>query len=473
LNNHSFLYFIIRAGNGVVAIATVVIFTRLLSPEEYGFYALCMSIASVASVIFFQWLNEAVVRFYPLYIHDSSKVMAVAIRGFLAGTAATTLMCLGILPFHDVFGLEPVLIGILLLITIALGFYSLVLRVAIAECAPVRFGLLSWAKNGGALLAGFVLISYGFTQHGALLGFLMGLVFAVMAFASKPLITMKLGNVDASLFTEMFRYGWPLTLSSLAILVVDVADRFMIGNLLGASHVAPYAVAYDLVQQSVGTIMNVLFLATFPLIVKVFEGKHDETTRIHLQALGKKLIGLGLPVVVGIGVIASDIAEIMVGNGYRQGAGEIMPWLAAAIFVGAFKSYFFDLVFQLRNATQYQGLIAILMAAVNIIMNSVLLPRFGVIAAAWATLAAFLVGALASWHLGKSMFLLPSIGMTFWHSALASVTMGCVIYSLPATSEITWLLVKIVFGLSIYAVMAWSLDIANFRSLLKAWLVSP
>ncbi len=431
-----------------------------------------MSIASVASVIFFQWLNEAVGRFYPLYIHDPSKVVAVAIRGFLAGTAATTLIFLGILPFHNLFGLELVLVGTLFLTTIALGFYSLVLQMAIAECAAVRFGLLSWAKNGGALLAGFVLISYGFTQHGALMGFLMGLVFAVMAFASKPWITMKLGNVDASLSTEMFRYGLPLTLNSLAILVVDVADRFMIGNLLGASHVAPYAVAYDLVQQSVGTIMNVLFLATFPLIVKVFEGKRDELTRIHLQALAKRLVGIGLPVAVGIGVIASDIAEIMFGNGYRQGAGEIMPWLAAAIFVGAFKSYFFDLVFQLRNATQYQGLIAILMAAVNILMNSLLLPHFGVIAAAWATLASFLVGAVASWHLGKSMFLLPAIRVTFWHSALASVTMGCVIYSLPATSEITWLLVKIFFGLSIYAAIAWSLDIANFRSILKEWLVS-
>ncbi len=460
-----------RAGNGVSTIATLAVFTRLLSPSEYGVYALGMAIATVASAILYQWLNVAVGRFYPMQLDAQDKVMGIAARWFWAATAVAALLFLGALPFHEVLGVDPALLGILFLITVALGLYTLALQVANAQSAPVRYGMLSWAKGGGSVLAGFILIHYEISERGALLGYLAGLSFAVLAFASKLGMTVKLESVDKRLAEKMFSYGLPLTLNSLAILIVDVADRLMIGKLLGAAHVAPYAVAYDLVQQSVGPVMNVLFLAAFPMIVKAFEGEGAEQTRIRLHTLGSRLIALGLPFAVGVSVLASDIVEIIFGNDYRQDAGVIMPWLAAAIFVGAFKSYFFDVVFQLRCASKYQGYIAILMAAVNILLNLLLLPYYGVIAAAWATLTAFSVGALASWIVGKSMFSLPALGGVFWQSALASATMGWVMYSLSSSFGIAWLLAKIVLGSVTYAAIVWALDIAGFRRLLKTWSI--
>jgi O-antigen/teichoic acid export membrane protein len=39
-------YFAARAGNGVFGIAALAVFTQLLSPEEYGVYALCIAVAA-------------------------------------------------------------------------------------------------------------------------------------------------------------------------------------------------------------------------------------------------------------------------------------------------------------------------------------------------------------------------------------------------------------------------------------------
>jgi O-antigen/teichoic acid export membrane protein len=464
---HTFQYFIVRAGNGILVIATLAIYTRLLSPAEYGIYALGMSVATLASGILFEWLNAAVGRFYPMHLGDSDKIIDVTALGFWAAAAVALLLFLSALTFHEVFSVEPALFGILFLITVALGRHTLALQVANAQSAPVRYGGLSWAKSGGALLVGFILIHYGDGGRGALLGFLSGLVFAVTVFAPRPWMRMRVGNVDKSLSVELFRYGLPLTLNHVAIAVVDVADRFLIGSLLGVAHVAPYAIAYDLVQQSVGPMMNVLFLAAFPVIVQVFNVVADEPARVRLHALGSRLVAVGLPAAVGLGILSSDISEIIFGNGYRQDAAAIMPWLAAAIFVGAFKSYFLDVVFQMRHSTKYLGYIAILMATVNIVLNLLLLPRYGVIAAAWATLAAFSVGALASWVVGKSIFLLPALGSVFWRSAGASATMAIVLYLLPLSSGIIWLSAKLVLGIVTYGVMAWALDVADCRRLLK------
>jgi O-antigen/teichoic acid export membrane protein len=290
---------------------------------------------------------------------------------------------------------------------------------------------------------------------------------AVIVFAPVLLYRLKLSSMDKSMARNMFRYGLPLTFNSLAIATVDVADRFMIGILLGVAQVAPYAIAYDLVQQSVGPMMHVLFLAAFPLIVQAFDSSEDELTLNRLHALGSNLLGIGMPVTAAVGFFAGDISEIILGNDYRQDAATIMPWLAAAIFIGAFKGFYLDVVFQLRNATKYQGYIAIFMVAVNIVLNLILLPIYGAVAAAWSTLATFMVGAMLSWILGRSLFTLPSLVKDFWGSAGSTATMLLVLHLLPSSSGTIWLSFKISSAIITYAVLAWTLDVAGFRRLFK------
>jgi O-antigen/teichoic acid export membrane protein len=467
LIRNGFLYFIVRVGNGVFAIAALAVFTRLLSPEEYGVYVLGMAVVTITSGVLFQWLNVAISRFYPPHLDDSNKVMGVVSYGFWVASAVAALIFIGMFQFLGMFGMESITGYVLFLITIALGLFTLALQVANAESRPILYGQLSWAKGGGTLLAGCIFIHYGFGEIGALLGSLAGLVLAVIAFAPDLLLRLKLGRMDKLMAENMFRYGLPLAFNNLAIATVDVADRFMIGILLGVAQVAPYAIAYDLVQQSVGPMMNVLFLAAFPLIVQAFDSSQGEPTRNRLHALGSNLLGLGLPVTAAVGFFAGDISEIILGNDYRQDATTIMPWLAAAIFIGAFKSFYLDVVFQLRNATKYQGYIAILMVAVNIVLNLIFLPIYGAVAAAWSTLAAFMVGALSSWFLGRFLFTLPSLGKDFLKSAGATTTMVIVLHLLPSSSGTIWLLFKILIAIIIYTKLAWALDIAGFRRLLK------
>ena len=467
LIRNGILYFIVRVGNGVFAIATLAVFTRLLSQEEYGVYALAMAAATIASGVLFQWLNVAISRFYPPHLDDPSKVMGVVSFGFWVATVVAALIFIGLFPFLGVLGVESITGIVLFLITIALGLYTLALQVANAESRPILYGKLSWVKGGGTLLAGFIFIHYGIGERGALLGYLAGLMLAVIVFAPVLLSRLKLGSMDKRMAGNMFGYGLPLAFNSLAIVTVDLADRFMIGILLGVAQVAPYAIAYDLVQQSVGPMMNVLFLAAFPLIVQAFDSAQDEPTSNRLHALGSNLLGLGLPVTAAVGFFAGDISEIILSNDYRQDATTIMPWLAAAIFIGAFKSFYLDVVFQLRNATKYQGYIAILMVAVNIVLNLIFLPVYGAVAAAWSTLAAFTVGALSSWIWGRSFLMLPSLGKDFLRSAGATTTMLVILHHLPSSPGTIWLSYKILVAIITYAMLAWALDIAGFRRLLK------
>jgi O-antigen/teichoic acid export membrane protein len=460
----SLIYFLVRAGNGVLSIATLVVFTRILSPEEYGVYALGMAMATMLSAILYQWLNVAVSRFYPPYEDNPEVIMPAVAFGFWMATAIALLLFLAALPFDKIFEVKSSLFGILFLIVVALGRYNLALQIANTQRDSLRFGLLSWTRGAITFLIGFALIHYGAGARGVLLGFLAGVLISVLIFSPKPRLKMKLHGDKTNKFSDMFRFGLPLSINFFAIVIVDMADRFIIGWLLGTNQVAPYVVAYELVQQLIGPIMNVLFLAAFPVIVKALEVDGDEAARIRLHTLGRGLVGVGLPCIFGLAVLSGDICELAFGSAFRQDATKIMPWLASAIFLGCFKSYFFDVVFQLRQVTKHQVYIALLMAFTNVILNFLLLPKYGVVAAAWSTFATFAVGLFLSWYIGKSIFSLPRLSKDFLGAMTASALMAIALFLLPAMNGIAGLLVKIIFGMIVYFIFAWIFNAANFRN---------
>ena len=287
---HSFLYFFVRAGTGVLTIVTLAAFTRLLSPKEYGVYALGMAISAMVSSILFQWLNVAVGRFYPIYRDNPTIVLAAARRGFWCATLIGVLLLLAALPFLKVFDVEPTLLGILFLVAVAQGKHDGLLQLTNSQSSPLRYGSISWVKSGTALLVGFALIQSGLGALGALIGFLAGLIVSLFVFSAERGRVPKSAAVGKGLSAEMLRYGLPLTFTFLAFMLVGLADRFIIGLLLGPATVAPYAAAYDLVQQLIGAIMSVMFLAAYPAVVQNFEAEGNEKAQMRLRALGRGLV---------------------------------------------------------------------------------------------------------------------------------------------------------------------------------------
>ena len=48
---------------GVVGLLTIMVFTRLLTPEQYGGYALALSVMTLAHTTLFTWVEAALARF--------------------------------------------------------------------------------------------------------------------------------------------------------------------------------------------------------------------------------------------------------------------------------------------------------------------------------------------------------------------------------------------------------------------------
>ena len=87
LVRHSIAYAIARGVPGLIGFATVVIYTRLLSPEAYGLYALVFTGSMLCNVILYQWLSASLIRFIPESTHNEAELLSSILSGYFAASA--------------------------------------------------------------------------------------------------------------------------------------------------------------------------------------------------------------------------------------------------------------------------------------------------------------------------------------------------------------------------------------------------
>ena len=91
LLRHSLQYLIARGLPGLISFAALVIYTRLLTAEEFGIYALIISGTTLAQVLLFQWLNLVVARFLPLEKITPNSVLVPTLALFIALSTLTSV----------------------------------------------------------------------------------------------------------------------------------------------------------------------------------------------------------------------------------------------------------------------------------------------------------------------------------------------------------------------------------------------
>ena len=100
----------------------------------------------------------------------------------------------------------------------------------------------------------------------------------------------------------------------------------------------------------------------------------------------------------------------------------------------------------------------------TLVLTLVLIPRFGLSGAMWATTASYGVGAIASAILGRRAISLPFPLRPFLTAGAASLVMAAVVVSLPAIGGALELALKAGVGALVYGLVAAALDVGHLRS---------
>ena len=461
----SFRYLLSRLVTGLVAVATLVIITRLLGREAYGKYVLWIGVVSVASTVGFQWIAAALGRFLPGQPENQGGVVAAA--AVLYRRVAISVVGLGglalIITRHQSDLLLP--LGFVIASTVGMGWTNIAVQIANALRRPEIFGMLNVTRGVTGLLFAVVLVSAGFGANGALAATTLSCV-AVAVVAKRLLLVNEGGVIGASgeTVSRMWRYGLPLSLTYVAVTITDLADRFLLSWFEGAGAVAGYAASYDFVQQLIGAGMNVFFLAGFPKAVAAWDSGDGKAAVGAVRSMARMIIFFGGLAIVVFAGIAPHLCAVLFGESIREEAKRVMPYLAAALVLAAYRSFVLDAVLQLGRRTRAQAFAIGAMALVNVVANVLLIPRLGALGAAYAMIVSVTCGVIIAGILGRAVTRMPRA----FGELIAGGTVTCVVtagVSHWSPGDASWYALKIAcLGAIAYVLIFLMLNLLGIRN---------
>ncbi len=446
LLRHSAIYLLARGVPGAVNFLAIAMFTRLLPPKEYGRYALVIAGSGLVNVMLFHWLSLSLLRYFvgsnaPLQLLATVRV---AYRCLAALTA--------IAGFIALFWVPPdwqllVAAGILLLWTQT--WFEMNVQALRAKLAPVLFGLISVVKAVLTIGVGLLLIEWFPNALAPTLGHVIGFALASALVWGK--LWSGVGNkAQINLLREVVQYGAPLGWTLVVAYLLGYSDRFLIAYFIDEHAAGVYAAGYDLGSQVIFVAMSIINTASYPLILNDMESKGVKAARQQLSRNMWLLLTVAAPAAGGMVIFAPEIATTILGTEFHETAIRLIPWIAVASLLNGLRSYHFDLAFQLSNNTVHQLWVMGMAIAVNFVLNLLWIPQKGIIGAAWATLAAYVVALLASVMLGKRFFDLPINWKAIGQVGVAIMLMFVLWHLLPPGSSVAQKLLNVGVLLSAY-----------------------
>lgn len=384
------------------------LYTRYLSPAEYGIVALTMTCTVVLGLIYPLGLRGAVSRtWYEEGTEEERRervgtlwIAMVLAAGVMALAldrvgASLTAAVFPEVPFHPYlrFAVWTAFLGVL-------GITPLVLLQA--QERPRAYVLLT---VGTALATTAVTVWMVVKGRGAV-GYLQGALIGA-GLAAIPYLALTLRQVRPvfrpGVLMPALAFGLPLVPHALAGWALEMSDRAILTRFLPLHDVGVYSLGYQL-GAAMGLLTAAFNAAWVPFLFGTLKAEGDEShprlaRLVSYYALALCFLGLGWA------LLAEHVVPILAGPGFRE-AHRITPWVVGGYVCSGLYLVPTNLLFWQRR-TRVIPLVTLAAGAANVGLNLWLVPRHGAIAAAWATLAAYAVLLILTWWSAERLHPFP------------------------------------------------------------------
>ena len=470
LLKHSFLYFLARGIPGLVGLATILIFTRIMTPEDYGRYIILISAGMLVSSIAYQWISTSLIRFKLDESFNTDTLLASARDAYILVSIIVAIFIIAPAIYFMPNEWTAYIILALILILVQ-GMFNISLEYVRSLLSPGMYGSISVLKALMSLGCGALLIYGGYGAIGAILGAIIGFFSANMISYIKLNLFKQEGGSNKNYLIKMFQYGIPLSIGFALSVIISTTDRFMIAILIGESDAGLYAASHGLVQQSIGVLMAMVNLAAYPLILKAYEESDYKQTTKTISELLVLLLLVGSPVLVVFLLFPEFLSNLLLGERFLMDSSRLIPLIAIATIFSSLRVYYSDIPFYLEKKTRYLAYFVLSIAISNILLNYILIPLYGVVGAAYATLLLHCIAFIFGYYLGNRLrrFSIPLLEIGKMTLALCGMIVFLA-YAILETTSVN-LIILIILSAVIYLFLLYIFNIVNIRQFLNMYLI--
>jgi len=460
------IYFVGRFGGAVVTLMSVAIYTRLLSPGEYGVYALVLSGALMAYAGMMQWLTLALARFLPAYQGQEEIILSHIATAYgataLLVLAGACVLVLWLAPSADTHTVLVLGVGIFLAMSLAeLNLITFQMR-----GKAYRYIQYAILRVTVAAAIGVALAYLGWGSVGLLSGVIAGHLCIVLLNLPVTWGSVRRNLLRKQLFHELAAYGFPFAMTGTLAAIINASDRYIIGILIGAEAAGLYAAPYDLAMRSLHVLMMVVAMAGNPIILRTYDADGEAAARPLIRRQVELLLGLALPAAIAYVILAPAIAEVFLGKAFQATARELMPWIAAATVLNGLQAFYLALAFSLPKHPLRQTYIFVSGTIVNVVLNFLLIPRMGLMGAALATVVAYALILIGSFLTGRQLLPLPLPKARLAQTLAACTVWALILWPVHDTTALAPIFLHSLVGVVAYLAIFCGFGVGDTRRLM-------
>ncbi|WP_421811679.1 flippase [Flagellimonas sp.] len=368
----------------LIALSVGVWVTRYLGPEQFGILSYAQSFVGIFAALSSLGLNDIIIR---ELVKNQDKRNLILGSSFGLQTLGSTIIML-LLTISIYYNDNEPLTNRIIIILGLLTFINSFNVIASYFHSQVKSKFYAMAGLVGVIISALlkvylILGNYSLIYFVYVLAFdVIFLVSGLIWFYSKSGESLLRWKFSWSIAKDLLKDAWPLILSGIIISIYMKIDQVMIKEFLGNGEVGQYSAAVRL-SEAWYFIPTIICSSLFPAIINA-KLKDDTLYMDRLQRLYNLMVVLGAVIILPVLTLSDWMIQLLYGEAFQRSAGVLDIHILGSVFVflGVANQKWFI-------SENYQAYNIICLGAgmlVNIVLNVIMIPKMGIMGAAYATL---------------------------------------------------------------------------------------
>lgn len=371
----------------------VPVLTTELSAEEYGRWALYLSVLSFFEIFITSNSHTYLSKHY-------HSINQCGVDAILSNIVSIFLINFIIVSFVGISAFYLLSLEFTFFIIPFLGllnaFVILTLLLLRNNDRPYFYAILEISKIGLSFLFSVFLLKYtDLNWFSCVVGFFLGAVFVNFLSIRSLFSRLRVSLVDLVEIKAIYRLTLPMIPVGLANIANNVADKIIVVQILSAEALGVYAVGYSFAQ------LISIFIASYIKFWGPICYKKLSEFKLNYGFVNHSVL-LYFPAIIIVSILSYLVVDLflfdlMVGENFSQGKEVVGIVIAALAIQGV---YFFSIPFFVKtDRTKELSVITIISAVCNVVLNYLLIPVWGIQGAAYATLFSYLFLSISGHYL--------------------------------------------------------------------------
>ncbi len=437
-------------GGRFLRAAIIIYGARVLGTTEWGIFSYAISLVTFITVFVDAGVSQILVREFSK-LADPVRQRKVISTSFIL---KMTLICIGVLaiiwlgPFltsiEGVKAILPIAAFIFAFDNVREFGFSIVRA---AEKMQLETGLYL-LTNLAIIVFGFIFLRLSSTVGAFTFAYALGTAVGMAAtlYTIRGKLTGLFSNFEFPILRSILSSGWPLAISAVLGMLMINTDILLIGFFQSANDVGLYSAAQRIVQllYILPAVINVSLLPSFSRLAN----KENEKLRGILELIVSFTFLIAIPIAVGGILLGGQIIEFVFGSSYVGGTSSFQVLLLTILID-------FPVVILTNVAFAYGKQKSLMIYSgigglSNVILDLILIPRFGILGSAWATLFAQAISVAYLWKVVRGVSR-PKILPHLRKIILATVCMAVAVILVALTGA--HVIAAVLAGMAVYAGM--------------------